>query len=123
MFSWSEIGQIFTMQSPRQSQHDAISRLKTNLDRILEETEYILKTEKVKSPVGSQHSFAERQSRPSIRGKQDLTSEMPRRSASSTFEAVNVLLEILQKQEELTVEEYTINNSTFKVLVIEDTEF
>jgi len=43
--------------------------------------------------------------------------------ATSKFEVVNVLLQILQKQEELTVEEYTINNSTFKVLVIEDTDF
>lgn len=45
------------------------------------------------------------------------------RRTTSKFEMVNVLLQILHKQEELTVEEYTIDNSTFKVLVIEDTEF
>ena len=113
------------MQSPRTGhQRDAISRLKSTLDRILEETEYILKTENVVSPRASQHSWAEKQFRPSIKDRQDLTSETPRRSAASkSVEAVNVLLQILQKQEELTVEEYTINNSTFKVLVIEDTEF
>ena len=39
------------------------------------------------------------------------------------FEAIDVLLEILLHQEELTIKEYTINNSKIRVLVIEDTEF
>lgn len=38
-------------------------------------------------------------------------------------EAVEVLLKILLQQEELTLEEYTLNSQKFKVLVIEDTEF
>ena len=40
-----------------------------------------------------------------------------------TSEAVEVLLKILLQQEELTLEEYTLNSQKFKVLVIEDTEF
>ena len=40
----------------------------------------------------------------------------------SKFEVINVLLQILLRQEELTVEEYTINDCKFKVLVIEDTD-
>lgn len=108
------------MDSSR-GQHDAITRLKTNLDRIMEETEYILRTE---NAVGSPHSFTDiKLSRPPTRDEKDLMVDTTRRSSTSKFEAVNVLLQILQKQEELTVEEYTINNSTFKVLVIEDTEF
>lgn len=82
------------------------------------ETEYILKTE---NAVTSPHSFAGNKLSHSTRDKKDLVAENARRSASK-LEMVNVLLQILQKQEELTVEEYTINNSTFKVLVIEDTE-
>lgn len=42
--------------------------------------------------------------------------------STSKLEVINVLQQILQKQEELTVVEYTVNNSRFKVLVIEDTE-
>ena len=37
-------------------------------------------------------------------------------------DAVKVLYDILLKQDTLTVEEYTLNNCKFKVLVIEDTE-
>lgn len=98
-------------------QRDAISRVTTNLDKILEETEYVLKSSKY--TTGS--SSLDRNVSSMPRDKQSL-SEATRRSTSK-FEMVNVLLQILQKQEELTVEEYTINNSTFKVLVIEDTEF
>ena len=39
------------------------------------------------------------------------------------FEAIDVLLQILLHQDELTLKEYTINDSRIKVLVIEDTEF
>ena len=39
------------------------------------------------------------------------------------FEAIDVLLQILLHQDELTLKEYTINNRKIKVLVIEDTEF
>lgn len=39
------------------------------------------------------------------------------------FEAIDVLLQILLHQDELTLKEYTINDSKIKVLVIEDTEF
>ena len=39
------------------------------------------------------------------------------------FEAIDVLLQILLHQDELTLKEYTINESKIKVLVIEDTEF
>lgn len=39
------------------------------------------------------------------------------------FEAIEVLLQILLHQDELTLKEYTINESRIKVLVIEDTEF
>lgn len=98
-------------------QRDAISRVTTNLDKILEETEYVLKSSKY--TTGSRSLDRNVSSMP--RDKQSLA-EATRR-ATSKFEMVNVLLQILQKQEELTVEEYTINNSTFKVLVIEDTEF
>ena len=38
------------------------------------------------------------------------------------FEAIDVLLQILLYQEELTLKEYTINDRKIKVLVIEDTE-
>ena len=102
-------------------QHEAISRLKTKLDRIMEETEYILKGE---NTLGSSCSFAEMdKTNHSHKDSQDPLDNEPNRTSSSKFEAINVLLQILQKQEELTVEEYTINNSTIKVLVIEDTEF
>lgn len=39
------------------------------------------------------------------------------------FEAIDVLLQILLHQDELTLKEYTINDRKIKVLVIEDTEF
>ena len=39
------------------------------------------------------------------------------------FEAIDVLLQILLHQDELTLKEYTINESRIKILVIEDTEF
>ena len=39
------------------------------------------------------------------------------------FETIDVLLQILLHQEELTLKEYTINGRRIKVLVIEDTEF
>ena len=39
------------------------------------------------------------------------------------FEAIDVLLQILLHQDELTLKEYTINDRRIKVLVIEDTEF
>lgn len=108
------------MQRSRARQ-DAISRLKRNLDKIMEETEYILKTE---NAVGSPSSCEDKQlSRAVLRDRQDRMRVAPlEETTASKFEMVNVLLQILQKQEELTVEEYTINNSTFKVLVIEDTE-
>ena len=38
-------------------------------------------------------------------------------------EATRVLLRILLEQERSTVAEYTVNSVTFKVLVVEDTEF
>lgn len=98
-------------------QRDAISRVTTNLDKILEETEYVLNTSKY--TTGS--SSPDRNVTSVPRDKQSLAEATKR--GTSKFEVVNVLLQILQKQEELTVEEYTINNSTFKVLVIEDTEF
>lgn len=37
-------------------------------------------------------------------------------------ETTRVLLQILQEQERLTVQEYTLNSVTFKVLVVEDTD-
>lgn len=100
-------------------QRDAISRVKTNLDKILEETEHVLKTSKYTSTTSS--SSLDRNVRRMPTDKENWDGATNR--ATSKFEVVNVLLQILQKQEELTVEEYTINNSTFKVLVIEDTEF
>ena len=39
------------------------------------------------------------------------------------FEAIDVLLQILLHQDEMTLKEDTINDSKIKVLVIEDTEF
>ena len=101
-------------------QRDAISRVKTNLDKILEETEYALKTSKYTSTTSSS-SLDRGNVRQMATDKKNLDGATNR--ATSKFEVVNVLLQILQKQEELTVEEYTINNSTFKVLVIEDTDF
>lgn len=99
-------------------QRDAISRVKTNLDKILEETEYALKTNKYTSTTSSS-SLDRSIGLPTDKTKLDGATNR----ATSKFEVVDVLLQILQKQEELTVEEYTINNSTFKVLVIEDTDF
>lgn len=37
-------------------------------------------------------------------------------------ETTRVLLQILQEQERLTVQEYTLNSVTFKVFVVEDTD-
>lgn len=102
------------MENPT-ARRDAISRVKTNLDKILEETEYVLRNSKHKT------SSIDRKAGQTPRDDQALDEET--RRTTSKFEMVNVLLQILQKQEELTVEEYTIDNSTFKVLVIEDTEF
>ena len=101
-------------------QRDAISRVKTNLDKILEETEHVLKTSKCTATTSSRSQHRNVRQLPTDK-KNDLDGATNR--ATSKFEVVNVLLQILQKQEELTVEEYTINNSTFKVLVIEDTDF
>lgn len=100
-------------------QRDAISRVKTNLDKILEETEYALKTNKYTSTTSSSSLDRSISRLPTDKNKLDGATNR----ATSKFEVVDVLLQILQKQEELTVEEYTINNSTFKVLVIEDTDF
>lgn len=102
------------MENPT-ARRDAISRVKTNLDKILEETEYVLRNSKHKT------SSIDRKAGQTPMDDQALAEET--RRTTSKFEMVNVLLQILQKQEELTVEEYTIDNSTFKVLVIEDTEF
>lgn len=101
-------------------QRDAISRVKTNLDKILEETEHALTTSKYTSTTSSDSLLRNVRQMPTDE-KNDWDGATNR--ATSKFEVVNVLLQILQKQEELTVEEYTINNSTFKVLVIEDTDF
>lgn len=98
-------------------QRDALSRVTTNLDKILEETEHALK----QSKYSASSSSVDRDVIQMSKDKQSLTEST--RRATSKFEVVNVLLQILQKQEELTVEEYIINNSTIKVLVIEDTEF
>lgn len=98
-------------------QRAAISRVTTNLDKIIEETEHALKNSKYSTISCS----VDRNVIQMPKDKQNLAETRGR--ATSKFEAVNVLLQILQKQEELTVEEYTINNSTIKVLVIEDTEF
>lgn len=46
--------------------------------------------------------------------------EVPCRNRLS--ETTRVLLQILQEQERLTVQEYTLNSVTFKVFVVEDTE-
>lgn len=98
---------------------DAISKLKTNLDRIMEETENILRNKKA---VTSPHLFGSRKASYSASGtKQEPVAGINERSTSK-LEVINVLQQILQKQEELTVVEYTVNNSRFKVLVIEDTE-
>lgn len=96
------------------AQHDAISRVQTSLDKILQETECALR----KSKTSYQDSKVEQ----TLKEERALAEARLRRTTSK-FEMVNVLLQILHKQEELTVEEYTIDNSTFKVLVIEDTEF
>lgn len=101
-------------------QRDAISRVKTNLDKILEETEHALKNSKYTSTTSVSSLHRNVRQMPTDK-KNDFDGARSR--ATSKFEVVNVLLQILQKQEELTVEEYTINNSTFKVLVIEDTDF
>ena len=99
---------------------DAISKLKTNLDRIMEETENILRNEKA---VTSPHLFASRKASYSANGtKQEPVASIINERSTSKLEVINVLQQILQKQEELTVVEYTVNNSRFKVLVIEDTE-
>ena len=102
-------------------QRDAISRVKTNLDKILEETEHALKSSKYTSTTSSSSLHRNVRQMPTDEKNDQLDGATNR--ATSKFEVVNVLLQILQKQEELTVEEYTINNSTFKVLVIEDTDF
>lgn len=96
------------------AQHDAISRVQTNLDKILQETECALRKSKT--------NYLESEEEQKLKEKRALA-EAGLRRTTSKFEMVNVLLQILHKQEELTVEEYTIDNSTFKVLVIEDTEF
>ena len=49
-----------------------------------------------------------------------LVREVPCKSRLT--ETTRVLLQILQEQERLTVQEYTLNSVTFKVLVIEDTD-
>lgn len=95
-------------------QHDAISRVQTNLDKILQETEFALRKSKT--------NYLDSEEEQKLKEKKALA-EAGLRRTTSKFEMVNVLLQILHKQEELTVEEYTIDNSTFKVLVIEDTEF
>lgn len=96
------------------AQHDAISRVQTNLDKILQETECTLRKSKT--------NYLDSEEEQKLKEKKALA-EAGLRRTTSKFEMVNVLLQILHKQEELTVEEYTIDNSTFKVLVIEDTEF
>lgn len=96
------------------AQHDAISRVQTNLDKILQETECALRK--------SKKNYLDSEEEQKLKEKRALA-EAGLRRTTSKFEMVNVLLQILHKQEELTVEEYTIDNSTFKVLVIEDTEF
>lgn len=96
------------------AQHDAISRVQTNLDKILQETECALRKSKT--------NYLASEEEQKLKEKRALA-EAGLRRTTSKFEMVNVLLQILHKQEELTVEEYTIDNSTFKVLVIEDTEF
>lgn len=96
------------------AQHDAISRVQTNLDKILQETECALRKSKI--------NYLDSEEEQKLKEKKALA-EAGLRRTTSKFEMVNVLLQILHKQEELTVEEYTIDNSTFKVLVIEDTEF
>lgn len=96
------------------AQHDAISRVQTNLDKILQETECALRKSKT--------NYLDNEEEQKLKEKKALV-EAGLRRTTSKFEMVNVLLQILHKQEELTVEEYTIDNSTFKVLVIEDTEF
>lgn len=96
------------------AQHDAISRVQTNLDKILQETECALRKSKT--------NYLDNEEEQKLKEKKALA-EAGLRRTTSKFEMVNVLLQILHKQEELTVEEYTIDNSTFKVLVIEDTEF
>lgn len=104
------------------ARHEAISRLTTKLDRIMEETEYILKGEHALGPKSftevNKKNYSSKDSR-DLKLLENATNHV----TSSKFQAVDVLLQILQKQEELTVEEYKINNSTIKVLVIEDTEF
>lgn len=96
------------------AQHDAISRVQTSLDKILQETECALRKRKT--------SYQDSKVEQTLKEERALAEARLRRTTSK-FEMVNVLLQILHKQEELTVEEYTIDNSTFKVLVIEDTEF
>ena len=43
-------------------------------------------------------------------------------SRNNLTETTRVLLQILQEQERLTVQEYTLNSVTFKVFVVEDTD-
>ena len=43
-------------------------------------------------------------------------------SRNNLTETTRVLLRILQEQERLTVQEYTLNSVTFKVFVVEDTD-
>ena len=66
------------------------------------------------------------QDNPTTKGNVGVRDTTPRGDSirlKTKFEAIDVLLQILLYQEELTVKEYTIDNIKIKVLVIEDTEF
>lgn len=90
--------------------------------------EAVRKTSTSKSrPEKAAAAYEEEKCRPATAGvshsekKQavDRSSEAVEKPSS---EVVEVLLKILLQQEELTVQEYTLNSRKFKVLVIEDTE-
>lgn len=71
-----------------------------------------------------QHAFPQEKNFVKMRsGDRSLSPAVEDNRLKRKFEAIDVLLQILLHQDELTLKEYTINDSKIKVLVIEDTEF
>lgn len=91
--------------------------------------EAVRKTSTSKSrPEKAAAAYEEEKCRPAAAGvSHSEKKQAVERSSEATVEkpsseVVEVLLKILLQQEELTVQEYTLNSRKFKVLVIEDTE-
>lgn len=99
----------------------SVSNLKTSI----ENTAFFLKLSKIGT---SKHSKEQQFSRLSSSRQHELEElykdHVPRHhKATKTDKVSQLLLQILQVQEVQTIKEYTMNEYTFKVHVLEDTEF